>query len=95
MIKILAKILFYIGSLIALFAGISEIIAVRKRQQNKQQQNVWTPTLLMLVKFMVIPYYWIKATEMGLIPWKDENIISKFIAGFIWLIAVGYVTNVI
>ena len=49
----------------------------------------------MIVKFLVIPYYWIKATKMGVTPWTDENIISKSVGGFIWLIAVGYASNII
>ena len=88
------KIIFYIASFGSLIAGISEIIAVRHRQLNNLPQNIWTPILLMCVKFLLIPYYWLKVTERGDKPTRDPVIISKFVAGIIWLVAVGYATNI-
>ena len=95
MIELISKILFFLGSFIALLAGITEIYEAKKRQQKKVKQNVLTPALLMTVKFILIPYYWIKVSKLGLNPFTDANIISKFIGGIIWFIATCIAANIL
>ena len=46
-----AKLVQKVAALVAVGAAISEVIAIYRRGKAKEKQNIWTPLLLMVVKY--------------------------------------------
>lgn len=91
-----SNILFYLSSIAALLAGISEIMAIQKRSERNENQNIWTPLLIMLVKLFMLPKMvcnakTMKRTMTFLGP-KDAAYMSKVVAFLIWAASFVLVT---
>ena len=49
---------------VAVLAAISEIVAIYRRGKDDEKQNIWTPMLLMLVKFGFMFVTWCQALQL-------------------------------
>lgn len=85
----LFDILFFIGSLFAFGAGLSEINAVHKRYQKQETQNWKMPLFMMIVKLTRLPKFFQLAQEgqvkISLSRWLPA--ISAIAAALCWGIA--------
>lgn len=85
----LFDILFFVGSVFAFGAGLSEINAVHKRYQKQETQNWKTPLFMMIVKLTRLPKFFQLAQEgqvtFSLSKWLPA--ISAMAAALCWGIA--------
>ena len=60
-------------SLVAVLAAISEIVAIYRRGKDDEKQNIWTPMLLMVVKFGFMFVTWCQALQLTNPPPEKEK----------------------
>ena len=85
----LFDILFFIGSLFAFCAGISEIKAVLQRYRKKETQNWKTPLFMMIVKLTRLPKF-IQLAQDGQVSFSLSKwlpAISSIAAALCWGVA--------